>query len=426
MSDHTPATGLLDGLPSPAQKRIAVRLTPDALRQVRAGHPWVYDASITSISHHGAAGDLAVIFDDHRDFVAVGLYDPRSPIRIKVLHLGRPAPIDDAWFATQLSRSFARRAVLRDDPAITGYRCVHGENDGLPGLVVDRYDATAVVKVYSPMWVPHLRSVVAGLREIDAPRAVVLRLSRNCRGGDLGGLYDGAVIDGALDGEPGQRDLVQFLEHGLVFEADVVHGQKTGHFLDQRDNRARVRALARDCDVLDVFCSTGGFSVHAAAGGARSVHSVDMNASSIAATRRNIALNRDAGGIGATRHDVTTGDAFEALDRLARAGRLFDLVVIDPPSFAPNAASIDHALAAYARLTGLGLQVLRPGGVLVQASCSSRVTAGEFFDVVHRSARNAGRRMVDLERTGHPIDHPVGFVHGEYLKAVFAQVDVRR
>ena len=419
-------TSPLELVPAPSDRRIAVRLTPDALRQVRAGHPWIYDESIVSVSHRGAPGDLAVVFDEQREFVAIGLYDPGSPIRVKVLHRGRPARIDEAWFAAALSASFERRAVLRDDAATTGYRCVHGENDGLPGIVVDRYDSVLVAKVYSTMWLPHLRSVVTSLEGIASPDAIVLRLSRNTRGEALAGLFDGAVISGALpdDGSGATgRTVVEFLEHGLRFEADVVHGQKTGHFLDQRENRARVGALARDGDVLDVFCSSGGFSVHAAAGGARSVHSIDLNASSIAAARRNVELNRETGAIGATRHETTTADAFEAMGRLVRAGRRFDIVVVDPPSFAPNRASVPRAVVAYARLTELATALVRPGGVLVQASCSSRVGADEFLDIVHRAARGAGHRLVEIERTAHPIDHPVGFAHGAYLKALFATVE---
>ena len=263
----------LDRLPTVGERRLAVRVTPDALRQIRGGSPWLYDGSITSVSHEGAAGDLAVIFDDDRKFAAIGLWDPTSPIRVKLLHAGSPTTIDAHWWRERLSTSLDRRRSLSDDPETSGYRCVHGENDGLPGLVVDRYDRTLVIKLYSPAWLPHLSVVTEVLVALLAPERVVLRLSRSVASGDTFGLADGDTILGTAPNQP-----VFFRERGLTLEADVVHGQKTGHFLDQRDNRTLVRGMAMGADVLDVFASTGGFSVSAAAGGATSVHLVDQSA----------------------------------------------------------------------------------------------------------------------------------------------------
>ena len=389
-----------------------MRVTPDALRQIRGGHPWVFDASVTAVGHEGAPGDLAVVFDEHRRFAAIGLYDPTSPIRVRILHHGDPVPIDDAWFHDRISIAFAQRAMVAGDGRTNAYRVVHGENDGLPGLVIDRYDSTAVIKAYTAAWLPHVRAVVAGLPP-ELRERVVLRLGRAAAHQAAG--FDGVALVGELPGEP-----VAFREAGLSFEADVVRGQKTGHFLDQRDNRVRVGELSGGRRVLDVFACTGGFSVHAAAGGATEVLSVDQSAPALATARHNMA--RNAAAVAGTRHDVVVGDAFTTMAELAAAGHRFDVVVVDPPSFASRREQVSAARRAYARLTTLAVALVEPGGTLVQASCSSRVTAEDFHATVERAARTAGRPLRITARTGHPPDHPIGFPEGAYLKAVFAVV----
>ena len=216
---------------------------------------------------------------------------------------------------------------------------------------------------------------------------------------------------------------VPFFEHGLLFEADVVRGQKTGHFLDQRENRALLATLSAGARVLDVFACTGGFSVHAAAGGAAEVTSVDQSAPALAMAVRNMASNSDRPAVAACRHDVEAGDAFDVMAAMARRGRRFDVVVVDPPSFAARQASVGAARRAYGRLTTLALALVEPGGLLVQASCSSRVTSDEFVDTVFTAAHAAGHHLTPVARTGHPLDHPIGFPEGAYLKALFARVD---
>ena len=411
--------GWRDTLPPLSGRRLAVRVSPSALREVRAGSPWVFDGSITSVGEPGAAGDLAVIFDDKRRFAAIGLWDPGSPVRIKVLHVGSPATIDGVWWHAALRAALERRATLAGDEATNAYRVVHGENDGLPALVVDRYSSTLVVKLYSAAWFPHLASVVDALVELLMPDRIVLRLARSVATGDTFGLADGDTLVGAPPSGP-----IVFRERGLTMEADVVHGQKTGHYLDQRDNRALVRGLAAGRDVLDVFASTGGFALACAAGGARSVHLVDQSAPALAAAERNIAHNRRIREVRECAIHTTVGDAFDvlaALDRRAtRDADRFDVVVLDPPSFASRQSQVERALRAYAALTRLGVALLRPGGVLVQASCSSRVPADDFFDTVWTAARDAGRPLHEIRRTGHAIDHPIAFPQGAYLKAIFA------
>lgn len=426
---RTTVDAVLRRVPPPAARRVAVRATPDALRRLRAGHPWLYDRSIVSASHAGAPGDLAVVFDDRRRFVAIGLWDPSSPIRVKVLHTGHPTPVDGDFWHRRLADALARRQVFTTaaDAARLGYRVVHGENDGLPGLVVDRYAGTLVVKVYSTAWFPHLADVVRSLVTLDGldeVGGVVLRLGRLATQDAAAlprGLTDGAVVAGDVADGP-----VRFREHGLRFDADVRRGQKTGHFLDQRANRALVGSMASGLEVLDVFASTGGFGVHAAAGGAVHVHSIDRSAPTLAAAGHNMAINRDLPDVATCRHTRQAADAFEALDELARRGRRYDLVVIDPPSFAPRESAVQRALRAYGALTVRGLRVLRPGGTLVQASCSSRVGEDLFFDTVEQTARSGGFGIVGVLRTGHDVDHPVGFSEGAYLKAGVWTLEGRR
>jgi 23S rRNA (cytosine1962-C5)-methyltransferase len=405
-------TGRFDALPRPG-RRLAVRVTKDALRQVRSGSPWIYDRSITSVGHEGAPGDLAVVFDDHRRFAAIGVWDPTSPIRIKVLHVGDPMVIDAEFWQRRWAAALTRRSTLLADATTDGYRLVNGENDGFPGLVVDAYSSTLVVKVYSPAWFCHLGDVIGVLEAHPGVDRVVLRFGRSVAVGETYGLADGDTVVGAPPAGP-----VVFRERGLLLEADVVHGHKTGHFLDQRDNRSLVRTMASGLDVLDVFSSTGGFSVAAAAGGARSVHLVDQAAPALEAARRNLTRNERLSEVRRCTVRTTVGDAFAVLGESAERGERYDLVIVDPPSFASNQGAVPRALAAYARLTRLAAAVTSPGGTLVQASCSSRVPADDFVRAVLDAAGSAGRSAHLVRRTGHAVDHPIGFPQGEYLKAV--------
>ncbi len=409
----------LDALPTVGDRRIALRVTADALRHVRAGHPWVFGDSIVSTSHVGATGDLAVIFDSDRKFVAIGLYDSDSPIVVRIVHVGKPVPVDRAFWAAKIEQAAVLRQPLLDaEPGDRpAYRLINGENDGLPGCVVDRYADTLVVKLYSPVWFAHLADVVGALEDSTSTRSIVLRLARTVAAGETYGFDDGDVIAGRIPDGP-----VLFTEGGLTFEADVRSGQKTGHFLDQRANRLRIGRLAAGRDVLDMFAATGGFSVHAAAGGATSVHSVDSSAPTLAIAERNMTHNADRSEVAACVHTTEVGDAFDVMVSLARSGTSYDIVVVDPPSFAQKRSSIDVAVRAYTRLTHLALRLVRPGGILLQASCSSRVPADLFYATVLDAADAAGRELRQMVRTGHDIDHPVTFPEGAYLKAGFWRV----
>ena len=405
-----------DLLPRPSDRRIAIHVKPAAERALRAGHPWLFDQAIRKQSHEGQPGDLAVVFDSKGRFLAVGLYDPDSPIRVKVLQHQQQATINPAWFAERLQAAVDRRAPLLTEQT-NACRLVHGENDGLPGLIVDRYAGTLVLKLYTPAWLPHLRDVIAGLEVAQEAERLVLRLSRNMETqAAVYGLHDGQIVRGEPLTEP-----VIFLENGLRFAADVIHGHKTGFFFDQRDNRAQVRALADKRRVLDVFAYSGGFSVYAAAGGAQAVTSLDISAPALDAAAANFALNQDHPQVAAAHHRVMVEDAFEGLALLYDLRQTFDMLIVDPPSFAKSAAEVERALAAYTRLTQAALAVLEPGGLLVIASCSSRVTPEAFFDTVLREAQAAGRPLTEIQRTGHALDHPIGFPEGAYLKCLYAR-----
>jgi 23S rRNA (cytosine1962-C5)-methyltransferase len=411
-------TASLSQLPGPSAKRIALRISAPAEHALRQGHPWVFDQSITEQSHTGQPGDLAVIFDDKRRFLAVGLYDPTSPIRVRILQFRTPATINADWFQNKLASAARLRASLEGQNT-TGYRLVHGENDGLPGLVLDRYAEVLVLKLYTPAWIPYLKEFCDALAQVSPATHLILRLSRALQKQTdlLHGLSDGMTL--SLLTPP---SLILFRENGLIFESDPIHGQKTGFFLDQRDNRARVEKLSKDRSVLNVFAYTGGFSVYAARGGARQVVSVDSSAPALEAAVRNMAHNQNIPTVAAASHETIAEDAFEVLARMESQKRLFDLVIIDPPMFAQSEKQIEGAMSAYRKLTRLSLGVLQKGGTLVQASCSSRVDADSFFASIHQSAKEAGRGLTEIARTGHALDHPIGFAEGAYLKCLFATV----
>lgn len=400
-------------LPTPAERNIAVHVKPAAERALRDGHPWLFDQSIREQSKNGAAGDLAIVFDRKRRFLAAGLYDPSSPIRIKLLQHNNSATIDADFFQHKLQTAAQRRRPLVKTET-SGYRLVHGENDGLPAFVVDRYADTLVIKLYSAAWFPHLSQILPALDEICEASRWVLRLSRSVQEGETYGLHDGQVLRGERPTEP-----VQFTENGLTFAADILQGHKTGFFFDQRDNRYQVRQLAEGKRVLDLFSYNGGFALSAAAGGATSVLSVDISAPALESAKANFRLNRSRPDVAACDYHTLTADVFNALDNLDEE---YDLVIVDPPSFANSADQIDSALHAYDRLTRAALRVTKRGGTLVAASCSSRISADAFFGAIQNAASKSGMTLYEIARTQHALDHPIGFPEGAYLKCLFASV----
>lgn len=370
-----------------------------------------------------------MVFDRKNRFLAAGLYDPDGPIRVRLLVHRSPREIGPELFRDRVQAALALRSeVVSADT--TAFRVLHGENDRMPGLVADLYDRTLVLKLYTAAWFPHLDGVLQAVGELLAPQRVVALVSKNVarsrhcpdslRGGavvmDTGPASDGsarAMSDGLR---------VSFLETGLHFEAEPFSGQKTGFYLDQRENRRKLESLAPSGRLLNVFAYTGGFSLYAARAGANEAVDLDQAAPALAQARRHFELNRSDPGIAGCRHRTIEGDAFEEMEKLARRGERFGTVVVDPPSFTSAAAHRERALGAYRRLTALALPLVEKGGLLVQASCSGRVEAPAFFANVLDSARSAGRPIEEIDRTGHPPDHPIGFPEGAYLKCLWGRV----
>jgi 23S rRNA (cytosine1962-C5)-methyltransferase len=395
---------------SPSRASLRLRVTAAAESIVRRGHPWVFAQSVREQNRPGVTGELAVIFDRADRFLAVGLFDAQSPIRVRVLHAGKPQRIDPAWWQQRAARAFALREGLFDAQT-TDFRCINGENDGWPGLVLDQYADTRVLKLYTAAWLPRLNEIAELLK---GEGRLVLRLSRNIQPQALDGfgLKEGQILHGApLDGP------VIFLENGLRFEADVVRGQKTGFFLDQRENRRKVESLAEGRSVLNMFSYSGGFSLYAARGGAGNVHSLDISEYALAAARRNFALNHDHPSVARCHHETIQADAFVWLQQAPE--QRFDLIIIDPPSMAKRESEKPDALVAYSRLIQACIARSNQNGILVAASCSAHVSADEFFSAARLAAQKSGRRFNELQTTRHPPDHPATFPEGEYLKCIY-------
>jgi 23S rRNA (cytosine1962-C5)-methyltransferase len=395
--------------PSHSKPNLRLRITATAENYVRGGHPWVFADSVREQNRDGEAGELAAIFDRTDKFLAVGLYDPFSQIRIRVLHAGKPTKIDAAWFENSLKQAMARRDGLFD-ARTNAWRCINGESDHWPGLVLDKYADTYVVKLYTAAWLPRLEEIAALM---PFAQRLVLRLSRNIQDFAKTKLHlsDGQVIRGDQSDAP-----VVFLENGLRFEADVVRGQKTGFFLDQRENRRNVEALALGKAVLNAFSFSGGFSLYAARGGASSVASLDISQHALDSANRNFALNADTL---KCPHEIIQANAF---DWIAATKRNFDLIVLDPPSLAKREVERPEAIRAYNKLISSAIERVKRNGVLVAASCSAHVTSAEFFDAARRAADSSGRRFEELKTTGQAPDHHATFREAEYLKCIYLKL----
>jgi 23S rRNA (cytosine1962-C5)-methyltransferase len=387
----------------------ALELRKDLARHLRAGHPWVFRKAIERAPRGLPAGAIVDVVENGR-FVARGYHDPHSAIAVRILTREAGEAVDADFWRRRVQRALAlRRELVRDT---TAYRMVHGESDGLPGVVADRYDRFAVLKLYSAGLVPHRGAIVEALREAGEDLAGVFGRDEVPRDDDDSAAPQGRVLWGA---EPPER--IAYDEHGMTLLVDVRRGQKTGTFLDQRENRRLVRALAAGRgDALNLFSYTGGFSVAAALGGARHVVSVDVDRDAIALARENFRAN----GLDPADHAFAADDAFDLLARYKREGRRFDLVVCDPPAFAKSQKAVDAAVAGYASLNRAALAVLAPGGVLVTASCSARVSAEAFFDAVKEAAFKARVDLQLVEERRQPPDHPVSpqFREGRYLKCL--------
>ena len=402
--------------PDSQPRPIRIRVTSQAERRVRSGHPWVFADSVREQDRPGQPGELAVLYDRQNRFLALGMLDPESPIRVRILQTGKPAQIDAGWWRERLREAVLRRAGLFDGQT-TGYRWIHGESDGWPGLVLDRYGTTLVLKLYTRAWLPRLQELSDLIQLELKPERLILRLSRklSAPGGD-GCPHDGSALIGAAgDGK------ARFQETGLWFEADVVSGQKTGFFLDQRENRRWVETLARNRTVLNAFSYSGGFSLYAARGRATAVTDLDLSAHALAAARTNFELNATVPAVAGCPREPVQAEAFDWLASSTR--RRFGLVILDPPSFAKKEVERTGAIRAYERLAGLGIGRLEEGGMLLACSCSAHVSREEFFEAVRRAAAKSGRKFSVWKTSGHPPDHPATFPEAEYLKAILLNVD---
>lgn len=379
---------------------------------MRGGHPWIFSDSVREQNREASTGELAVVFDRNDSFLGIGLYDADSPIRVRIVHRGKPATIDSAFWAARLRDACARRAGILNSET-NGLRWINGESDFFPGLVLDQYADTFVLKLYSAAWFPRIEEMIGVIRDQFTPGRLILRLSRNIRAAaDAFSITDASTVIGEAPASP-----VVFLESGLEFEADVLKGQKTGFFLDQRENRRAIGELSHGKDVLNAFSFSGGFSVYAARAGAMTVTDIDISAHALESSRRNFALNDSTKN---TRHHCVQADVFEWL-RTAEPNR-YDVVILDPPSLAKREAERAGAIAAYANLAAAGLRLVRKGGVVLSCSCSAHVTAEEFFSTVEKSAGRSGRDYRVLMTRREPADHHAAFPEAEYLKAIYLQL----
>ena len=386
-------------------------VVPDRLTShVAAGHPWLYADAVPAIA--GArTGELVTLLGQGRRPIGQAIFDAESPIALRVLSTRRDEPAGPALWRRRVADAWALRRATLDLRATDAFRLLHGEGDRLPGVVVDHYAGFLVLKLDTPAWLPHLSDLRDALLATCAPRGIFFK-----------GL-SGAKAHGD---EPGPRGLagedppahIEVREHGMRLRVDVRRGQKTGLFLDQRENRALVRQVARGRRVLNLFAYTGGFSLAAALGGATRVSSVDIARGAIEGARDNFAANS----LDPAAHAFYAADAFEHLAACAAAREDFDLVIVDPPSFAPRKQALRAAEAAYTRLNAAAIRQVTPGGLVACASCSSHVTMDMFLKILRESARVARRALRVLEVRQEPADHPtpLHFPEGRYLKFVLA------
>jgi 23S rRNA (cytosine1962-C5)-methyltransferase len=378
-------------------------------RHLRAGHPWVFRKALESAPRIPAGS--VVDLTEGGKFVARGYYDPHSAIAVRVLTRDPRQTIDASFFARRVREALAERKALIDLTDTDSFRLLHGEGDGLPGVVMDLYGRHAVLKLYSAGLTPYRHLI------IEAVKAAVPGLE-GVIGRDEVGRDDAEDEDARGSGQmlfgPPAPELLSIRERGATFLVDAYRGQKTGFFLDQRENRYLIRRLAKGRDVLNCFSFSGGFSVNAALGGANSVFSVDQDPDAIALARENFTRN----GIAAEKHDFLAADVFKIIQSFKDEGRTFDLIILDPPAFAKTQRAVQAAIDGYASLNRQALGILRPGGLLATASCSARVTPGDFMGAVREAAYKAGVDLALVEERYQPPDHPVRlqFPEGKYLK----------
>ena len=379
---------------------ITLQLAESLKPRLSQGHPWVYR------NHVHDAPDLASgewVRVRCGGFSAIGLWDANSAIAVRLF--SQQAVPDERWVADRVADAWELRAPIRAG-ATSAYRWIYGESDGLPGVVVDLYDRFAVVLAY----VESVEGLVPWVAEaLHAHTRLEGIVYKPATGGELRSVW-GRLPPGDLVVE----------EHGFLFHADLVAGQKSGLYFDQRENRKTLGAWCRDKTVLDCFCYVGGFSLHAARGGATKVIACDAARAAVDAAWKNFALN----GLDPAQHEFVAQDCFELLEQFSAEGRRFDVVIVDPPSFARDRKSRRAAERAYVRLNRLAVDCVRPGGLLASASCTSQVSPQAFREALAEAARRADRRLITLHDAGQPVDHPVPahFPEARYLKFIVSRV----
>jgi 23S rRNA (cytosine1962-C5)-methyltransferase len=390
-----------------------VTLKPGRERSLVRRHPWVFSGAIGKVQGAPQSGATVEIRAADGAFLAWAAYSPASQIRARVWSFDEADVPGPELFRKRVEAALALRRAAIPPETTDALRLVHAESDGLPGLIADRYADMLVIQLLSAGCERWRDTLIEILRETSGCAGLYERSDTETR--ELEGLAPRA---GVVSG-PGLDSPIEILEHGIKYEVDVVSGQKTGFYLDQRDNRRRGGFLASGREVLNCFCYTGGFALSALAGGARSVLSVDASAPALAMAKRNLALN----GFEAGRAEWLQADVFGALRGLQREGRQFDLVVLDPPKFAPTPKDAARAARGYKDINLNALKLLRPGGLLATFSCSGGVSPELFQKIVAGAAADAGASLVLRERFCAAPDHPVlvEFPEGEYLKGLLLE-----
>lgn len=379
-----------------------------------ARHPWVFAGSIARVQGNPSPGAEVEVVSHEGQFVARGLFNPDSAIRVR-LYRWNEGPLDTEFWCDRIDAALRlRRDILNLDTPGASCRLIFSEADGLSGMTVDRYDRWLVVQFTSRALHERREVLIDALVGRTKAEGVILRTDRAIAAQE--GL---ALTEGPCRGEVPDGPIV-ISQHGLSWEVDLISGQKTGFYLDQRDNRMAAALYARGRRVLDLCCHSGGFSLCALQhGGATHALGIDSSEPAIATARRNAVAN----GLGAARFEAV--DVFAALERLRERGDRFGLVVCDPPKFAPRSSGVDAALRAYLRLNRASLQVLEPDGVLVTCSCSGLISTSDFDAMLSQVAELSGRSIQFLERRGQAADHPISAScpESEYLKCMICRVD---
>jgi 23S rRNA (cytosine1962-C5)-methyltransferase len=379
-------------------------------------HPWLFAGAVGRLEGRARPGDTVEVLADNLRLLGRAAYSPRSQIRARFWTFDSAESIDDAFFKRRIAAAVARRQSLPELRGQQGLRLIHGESDGLPGVIADQYGDSVVVQLTSAGADKWRGAIVTGLVKATGCVRIYERSDSDVR--RLEGLEPET---GWLHGAAPDSPLI-IEENGVRLTVDIAGGHKTGFYLDQRDNRALLGQLAAGREVLNCFCYTGGFSLQALAGGAASVFSIDSSGPALAEAQTSLALNPRLPG---ERAEWREADVFLALRDFRKRGRLFDLIVLDPPKFAPSSAHAERAARAYKDINMLGFRLLRPGGLLMTYSCSGGIGPELFQKIIAGAALDAGRDARIVRRLAASADHPVAlnFPEGEYLKGLLVQVD---